>query len=686
MSDLRDIRSKIDLLDGEILGALAARRKLTREVIQSKDHSGEELRDWVRESEILTDAIIRGRELGLDAHYITRIFHEVIDDSVRAQQLFLLESQNSPDDGESEEVRKRVAYLGTQGAHTQLAAESFFSPKVDSCSFSGYASSGEIARAVVNGEIDYGVLPVENSTAGSVNETYEMLSQHDLYVVGEEIFRVEHCLLAVGEIALSDIRKVSSHPLAISQCAEFVDSLPDCKTEYLTNTAIAAEEVAKRGDRTHAAIASREAAEAAGLVILEEDIADRSENYTRFIVVAREPIEVDPRIQCKTSLVIATPHTHGSLLKALAALDKQGINLTKIESRPRPDAPFQYLFYLDFEGNLQEERVEAALSELRGLTTYLKVLGSFPSDARAKTAPRIEALINAPTKIAEEPTATEAPPKKKVSYQLASRQTKVENTIIRVRGVEIGGPEMVMIAGPCSVETPEQIMACAAHVKESGGRILRGGCFKPRTSPYSFQGLGYEGLDLLVEAGRAYDLPIITEVLSPGDVQRVAEKADILQVGARNMQNFTLLNEVGRVNRPVLLKRGMMSTINEFLNAAEYILDKGNHQVILCERGIRTFETATRNTLDLGAVPILRRLTHLPIIVDPSHAAGERDLVVPLALAATGVAPSGLMVEIHPEPEKALSDGPQALRFPDFSDLMRRIYAKENETPAIRAV
>jgi len=152
------------------------------------------------------------------------------------------------------------------------------------------------------------------------------------------------------------------------------------------------------------------------------------------------------------------------------------------------------------------------------------------------------------------------------------------------------------------------------------------------------------------------------------------------------MQNFTLLNEVGRVNRPVLLKRGMMSTINEFLNAAEYILDKGNHQVILCERGIRTFETATRNTLDLGAVPILRRLTHLPIIVDPSHAAGERDLVVPLALAATGVAPSGLMVEIHPEPEKALSDGPQALRFPDFSDLMRRIYAKEDETPAIRAV
>ena len=204
--------------------------------------------------------------------------------------------------------------------------------------------------------------------------------------------------------------------------------------------------------------------------------------------------------------------------------------------------------------------------------------------------------------------------------------------------------------------------------------MLRGGCFKPRTSPYSFQGLGFEGLEMLAEAGKEYDLPVVTEVLSPSDVEPVARYADVLQIGARNMQNFSLLSEVGRVNRPVLLKRGMMSTMEEFLNAAEYILDRGNHQVILCERGIRTFETATRNTLDLGSIPILKRLTHLPIMVDPSHAAGRRDLVIPLALAAHAVGPHGLVVEIHPEPEKALSDGPQALRFGDFADLMRKIY------------
>jgi chorismate mutase/prephenate dehydratase len=204
--------------------------------------------------------------------------------------------------------------------------------------------------------------------------------------------------------------------------------------------------------------------------------------------------------------------------------------------------------------------------------------------------------------------------------------------------------------------------------------LLRGGCFKPRTSPYSFQGLGFDGLEMLAEAGREYDLPVVTEVLSPADVEQVARYADVLQIGARNMQNFSLLSEVGRASRPVLLKRGMMSTMEEFLNAAEYILDRGNHQVILCERGIRTFETATRNTLDLGSIPILKRLTHLPIMVDPSHAAGRRDLVIPLALAAHAVGPHGIIVEIHPEPEKALSDGPQSLHFFEFSDLMRRIY------------
>ncbi|HVR72893.1 MAG TPA: 3-deoxy-7-phosphoheptulonate synthase, partial [Planctomycetota bacterium] len=261
------------------------------------------------------------------------------------------------------------------------------------------------------------------------------------------------------------------------------------------------------------------------------------------------------------------------------------------------------------------------------------------------------------------------------SCRLTRREAKAEGTVITLRGVRIGGPELVVMAGPSAVESREQILACARHVKECGGKLLRGGCFRPRTSPHAFQGLGFEGLELLAAAGREYDLPIITEVLDPADVAAVARVADMIQIGARNMQNFSLLREAGKVNRPVLLKRGMSATLEELLAAAEYILGQGNHQVILCERGIRTFETTTRSTLDLGAIPILKRLTHLPVVVDPSRAAGQRDLVLPLALAAHAVGPHGMIVEIHPEPDNALSDGAQALCFSDFANLMHEIYA-----------
>jgi chorismate mutase / prephenate dehydratase len=231
----------------------------------------------------------------------------------------------------------------------------------------------------------------------------------------------------------------------------------------------------------------------------------------------------------------------------------------------------------------------------------------------------------------------------------------------------------VIIAGPCSVESREQIMACARVVKELGGHLLRGGCFKPRTSPYAFQGLGYEALDLLEEAGRTFGLPIVTEVMHPADLEQVAKKADVIQLGARNMQNFALLKEVGKIDRPVMLKRGMMASIDEWLQAAEYILAHGNQQVILCERGIRTFETATRNTLDLSAVPVVKELSHLPVLVDPSHACGTWRWVPAMTEAALACGAHGVMVEIHPEPAKALSDGPQALDFDVFRRLMQRL-------------
>ena len=261
-------------------------------------------------------------------------------------------------------------------------------------------------------------------------------------------------------------------------------------------------------------------------------------------------------------------------------------------------------------------------------------------------------------------------------YKLVSRDFHPASSVVEIGGVCFGnGHPPVIIAGPCSVESEAQMLAAARLVKAAGAHMLRGGAFKPRTGPHSFQGLGFEGLKFLRQAGDAAELPVITEVMRIEQLETVCRYADVLQIGARNMQNFDLLKEVGRLSHPVLLKRGMSATIEEFLAAAEYILAEGNPRVILCERGIRTFERATRNTLDLSVVPLIRELSHLPIIVDPSHATGKRSLVAPMAKAALVVGAHGIMIEVHPDPEKALCDGAQSLDGAGFSQLMAELRA-----------
>ena len=258
-------------------------------------------------------------------------------------------------------------------------------------------------------------------------------------------------------------------------------------------------------------------------------------------------------------------------------------------------------------------------------------------------------------------------------YKLASREFKDFDTIIKVKDVVIGGKEVVVMAGPCVVENEKQIFETAQQVKAAGAKILRGGAFKPRTSPYSFQGLGEEGLKLLAQAGKEASLAVVTEVMAVNQIELVGKYADIFQVGARNMQNFVLLKELGKTKKPILLKRGMSATLEELLLSAEYILSQGNYEVILCERGIRTFENYTRNTLDLSAVPALKRLSHLPIIVDPSHATGRWRLVSPMAKAAIAVGADGLLIEVHPDPKSSLSDGAQTLRIDTFAQLMKEL-------------
>jgi 3-deoxy-7-phosphoheptulonate synthase len=258
-------------------------------------------------------------------------------------------------------------------------------------------------------------------------------------------------------------------------------------------------------------------------------------------------------------------------------------------------------------------------------------------------------------------------------YKLASRHFRPEGTRVRLGELEIGGPAVVVMAGPCSVESREQVMAAAERVARAGARVLRGGAFKPRTSPHSFQGLGEEGLRYLREAADRYGLLAVSEVMDSSQIPLVAAYADILQVGARNMQNYALLRELGAQNKPVLLKRGLSATVEEWLLAAEYVMNEGNYHVILCERGIRTFETYTRNTVDISAIPVVKKLSHLPILADPSHGTGRRDMVLPVARAAVAAGADGLLIEVHPEPDRALSDGAQSLRPDQFEELMGQL-------------
>ena len=670
-SVMKEIREKINSIDDKMLQLLAERRELSVEIIKLKNEDKSAIRDRDREKQLLTRLIEAGRNYGLDTHYVSKIFQEIISDSIRIQNRFVLDSSNT---SEKADLLK-VAIQGIEGSYSYLATNQFFSDSGKDIHFKKFNTFDEVVESVEDSTSDYAILPIENTTSGSINDVYDALQSSNLNIIGEEIFPVKHCLLTTEDVPLNSIKKIFTHYQAARQCSKFLKSIPNAEVELLPDTAKSVEYIKEKGDKTFAAIASREAAEIFNVVVLREDIANQQGNFTRFLICSRNPIAVDDRIPAKTSLILATAHKPGSLVDALSVFRDYHINMTKLESRPIIGNPWEEMFYLDFQGNIQDQKVKSLLDEVGKHTRYLKILGCYPAKDIEKT--KVERISIKEDEVKETAPAAEIITQKKsvskVSYKLASREYKSDDTIISVRDVKIGGGGFVIMAGPCSVESYNQILDCAKEVKNNFAHILRGGCFKPRTSPYAFQGLGFEALDYLKSAGDDYDLPIITEVLSIDQVEKVAEKSDILQIGARNMQNFALLSEVGKSFRPVMLKRGLMASMEELLNAAEYILARGNRQVILCERGIRTFETATRNTLDLSAIPFLKELTHLPVIVDPSHAVGKRDKVLPMAKAAKAVGADGIMVEIHPDPDKALSDGEQSMRFDQFRSMTQEL-------------
>lgn len=659
------IRSDIDQVDSEILRLLAERKSHALRMARVKGDFDQPSRDQSREEDLIADRIAAASQHDLDSELIIKLWRTIVNDSVRVQQ----EALGRGGEGNGSVA---VAIQGIEGSYSHLASEHFFNAKGIEATYVRASAFSDAVASVQSGKADVAVLPIENTTSGAISEVYDLLLDSGLSFVGDIKLRVRHCLLGLEGASPADIRKVYCHPQAVAQCSEFLAGLDDCEVVHFSDTALSGKRIKDLNDPSIAAIASEEAARLYGLEVIKTGIANRSENYTRFVVVAPEPVEVPEGVPSKTSAVMAVGNRPGALMDALGIFSDGDINLVKLESRPIPHNPREELFYIDFEGNVADASVQEVLEAVTKQVRFFKVLGSYPSrDLRPRPkADTRKAVEPAGREDLVSPVLAKDSPK---GYRLGSRGHKPANTVVEVGEARFGGDELVLIGGPCAVESWDQVIAAARTVKDAGGTVLRGGCFKPRTSPYSFQGLGFEGLEILAEAGKTFGLPIITEVLSSEDVEEVAKKADILQIGTRNMQNFSLLSAVGRTHRPVLLKRGMSSSLDELLQAAEYILHEGNQQVMLCERGIRTFETSTRNTLDLSAVPVLRGRTHLPVVVDPSHAAGNRDLVAPLALAAEAVGAHGIMVEIHPEPEKALSDGPQSLTLDQFDDLARAL-------------
>lgn len=371
---LSEIRNTIDRLDETIVKALGERQRIVQEVIAGKIEESMDIRDPGREEKLLDKIRKMGAEEGVDPYFLEQLFREIIHHSVRYQTHALVDHQNR----KSAEKFIRVAYQGTDGAFSHQAAMRHFDPRYDEVECIGFTRFDQAADAVVQQNADVAILPIENTTAGSINDTYDLLADKNLFIIGEEVLRVIHCLMAREKVEISHIRRVLSHPQAIAQCSRFLAGLSRCHVESYFDTAMAARKVSNDGDLSQAAIASAYAAEIYGLQILKRDLANQPENYTRFVVVSREPVACDSQLNCKTSLIFATIHEKGALLKSLNMLAECGVNMSKLESRPRPGHPWQSLFYLDLEGSKDEPRLAEGLKQLERNAPFFKILGSYP--------------------------------------------------------------------------------------------------------------------------------------------------------------------------------------------------------------------------------------------------------------------------------------------------------------------
>ncbi|MCL1036902.1 chorismate mutase [Shewanella submarina] len=579
---LTEIRKAISAIDKDMLALLAQRKHLALDVARSKEVDIRPIRDTQREKELLARLVKQGREQGLDAHFVLTLYQTIIEDSVLSQQAFL-QGRANPD------VTKQqycVAYLGARGSYSHLAATRYCQRRSFEMLDLGCQSFDEIINAVESGHADYGFLPIENTSSGSINEVYDLLQHTSLAIVGETTIEVGHCLLAKPGTKLEQVTTLFAHPQPISQCSRYLSQHKDFKLEYCASSADAMDRI-MHSDRTDiAAIGSAQGGEFYGLEVLQNNLANQKVNQSRFIVVARKAIAVPEQLPAKTTLIMATGHKPGALVDALLVLKQHKLNMSKLESRPIAGTPWEEMFYLDIEANLRIPAMESTLKELAELTRFIKVLGCYPCET-------VE-----PTQLSQKQLMIE-PDTSKTEQHLAEQAVD-----IKVRQFALGQGHLGMLA---SLDVDQALMNpgnLAKSLKEQG-----------------FQGLvitqtGQQALEEVITALDSFDLCSVVEVTHPGLLTSVAH-ADILYIGSDNMYNTALLEQVGTLPVPVILERHPDAETEALQQAVSALQQSGNRQVILAESG---FETRSgKRVLDIGYCEDLQQELKLPLLINTSN-------------------------------------------------------------------
>lgn len=616
---LNQTREQITNLDNELLALLAERRRLSLEVARSKEVDVRPIRDTQREKELLARLVKEGREKGLDAHYVISLYQSIIEDSVLNQQAYLHGRANP----ETQKQQYCIAYLGARGSYSYLAATRYCQRRQVEMLDLGCQSFDEIVQAVESGHADYGFLPIENTSSGSINEVYDVLQHTSLSIVGETTIEVSHCLLGKAGSKLADIKTVYAHPQPISQCSRYLSQHKDLRLEYCSSSAEAMDKVNQSPDNSAAAIGSAEGGALYQLESIEAGLANQKINQSRFIVVARKAVAVPEQLPAKTTLIMATGQKAGALVEALLVLKAHQLNMSKLESRPIPGTPWEEMFYLDIDANISSESMQAGLKQLERITRFIKVLGCYPCETVKPTQLSNSQLLIEPSTSKDQVISENGANTSPVRYSKAYKEQASE---INCGAMTIGAGHVGAIA---QITLNNDISHLALSAFEQQVKQLKEAGFQAvLLNAVNQVAMAEVTLAKLRQILHQYGLVCIIAIEQEADMPLAVQHADMLFLAGKQMFNQTLLTQAGTLPVPLILERNDMASFEELLTATEVILSQGNQQLILCDSGIRTLNNANLPSLDLASLIQIKATSHLPILINPSYAVSDNALLV----------------------------------------------------------